>query len=454
MIVSRFTLWIYLLILTSFRVTVIAQPQRPTPRPIHPPSGYVYNGTECAGVYQDFNLSLPSMESIIDPRTFGIMNLIFYEAPWIEAACVRRIRMQVCMQLLQRQTNTSAGFIILTSDQQPYCQSTCFAIDEEGCGAMMSISPPVITDLLLSGCSQLPPDQPGCHNGNLSTVVERDPICPNPLVIPDSDSFKSPAKIEMVYGTACAIPCPGLLFNKKNWHIFSTIAFVLYCFSTVAVGTATYDNYLRRKTNFNILMVCLGCLNASFWMMIYHGVNYGTDAEQAVICKGNSGYVSSDSFCVFCGFMLLTSCNWYACWSFFIAFQLWLSVTRKYSQIKLRAMRNSMIMIAAFFTILPVAPLIAGNIGYEWTGGTLNMCLNKGTYTRGVPHILSSKFISQNVVAFINLFPPGYVGHQEWHIVVTSMPLFLLAFFLPLVLLLDVLRVVSQLKRVTSNNSR
>jgi hypothetical protein len=447
MIVRQFMLWINLLF-SLFHVTVIAQgPPRLSPTP--PPS-FAYNGTECAGVYQGFNLALPNLEAFIDTTTFGIMNLTFYEAPWIEVSCVRRIRMQVCMQLLQIQTNTSAGFVVFTSDQQPYCQSTCFAIDEQGCGAMMSIAPPEITTLLLSGCFQLPPDQPGCHHGNLSTVVERDPICPEPLVIPDSGSFESPALIEMVIGTACAIPCPGLLFNSKNWHIFSTIAFLLYCISTVAVGIATYDNYLRISTNFNILMVCLGCLNASFWMMLYHGVNYGIDAEQTVICRGNSGYVPSDSFCVFCGFMLFTSCNWYACWSFFIALQLWLSVTRKYTHIKLKAMRNKMIMIALFFTILPIAPLIAGNIGYEWTGGTLNMCLNKGTYTRGIPH----KCISHDAVSINYLFPPGYVGQQEWHIGVTFIPLFLFAFFFPLVLLLDVLRVVSQLKRVTPNSSR
>jgi hypothetical protein len=248
---------------------------------------------------------------------------------------------------------------------------------------MMSIAPSVITDLMLTGCDILPDDQPGCHNGALSSITESEPICPHPIVLPNTESYDLSAKIEMIYGTACAIPCPGLLFDEKRWKIFSIIALTSYSVSTVLIAISTYQNYKRINKNFNILMVCLGCLNASFWMMIYHAINYGSNADQTVICRGNSGFIPFDSFCVFCGFMLLTSCNWYAIWSFFTSLQLWLSVTRNYSQHKLKKMRNTMLLISTVITLLPILPLAFKNIGYEWTGGTLNMCLNKGTYTRG-----------------------------------------------------------------------
>jgi len=167
-------------------------------------------------------------------------------------------------------------------------------------------------------------------------------------------------------------------------------------------------------------MVCIGCLTGSFWMFIYHVVNNGfTETQQKIICIGNSGYIESDPFCIFCGFMLLVSLNWFASWSFFASLTLWLAVTYNYTERKLVALRPKMFMFAIFVSLFPIIPLAADNIGYEWSGGTLNFCFNKGLYT---------------------LHGIGY------HYVVTFVPLLLLVFLLPLILLVDTIRVVTNIQ--------
>lgn len=339
----------------------------------------------------------------------------------MQVSCASRIRQQYCMLALTPPSNPP-----LTADGLAYCQKKCFAAGSEGCQELIAItagteSGAQVEQLLFGYCSYLPITE-NCHNGTLSTYVEPNPICPEPLVLPDSESAESPAKIEMIPGSACAVPCPGLLFGRKDWNIFSLIAISAYTISTVLVSISLWHHAKKLSNNFNIVMVCIGCFNASFWMSMYHIVNYST--ENSFICKGNAGYIEYDNFCVFCGFMLLASGNWYSCWSFFISMQLWLGVRFNYPHTKLAKMRSYMVAFSFILFILILIPLGVGNIGYEWEGGTLNMCVNKNVYT----------------------------GDQEgvpWHFVFSFTPIFLFGFFLPLILMVDSLRIVTSVRRQT-----
>jgi hypothetical protein len=303
----------------------------------------------------------------------------------------------------------------ITDDGRPYCRSKCMAAGLEGCQDFMPVAPELFVDLLLGQCHNLPDIQ--CHNGTLSTYVESEPVCPYPLVLPDETSFESPAQVEMVTGTACAVPCPGLLFDESNWDRFSKIAISAYTISTVLVMASLWHYSKKANKNFNIVMVCIGCLNASFWMLIYHSINYSTN--NGFICKGNSGYITDDKFCIFCGFMLLASGNWYSSWSFIIALHLWLSVRLNYTYSRLVKMRPYLVAFASFLFSLIFIPLGVGNLGYSWEGDTLNMCMNKNTY----------------------------LGNEKiWHFLFTFTPLLLFGFLLPLVLMIDCIRLVADVR--------
>ena len=125
--------------------------------------------------------------------------------------------------------------------------------------------------------------------------------------------------------------------------------------------------------------------------------------------------------------MLFVSSNWFASWSFFTSLSLWLAVTNNYTERKLKALRPKMFMFSIFLSLLPILPLGAGNIGYEWTGGTLNMCLNKGMYTR---------------------------GQYGWHYAITLAPMLLLVFLLPLILLVDTIRVATKARQRIADSTR
>jgi len=380
-----------------------------------------YNGSQCPDVY-DFNLASLSASTIIDTSVSTRMDVIFNSAPYIETACVRRLRKHYCMISLY----ISTLHVTLTASQQLYCKPECFSIAYSECSSFIAIAPELVKTVILMECDSLP-STPQCYNGSLSSFTERDPICPYPTVIPNEDSYESPAQIEWIPGSACAVPCPGLLFDENNWNVFSKIVISLYLISCVFVSLAIYQQLTTKYKNFNVLMVCIGCMNGVFWMFVYHLINNGFTGGQKIICNGNAGYVESDPFCIFCGFMLLVSSNWFASWSFFTSLNLWLAIANNYTERKLKALRPKMFMFSTFLSLLPILPLGAGNIGYEWTGGTLNMCLNKGMYTR---------------------------GQYGWHYAITLVPLLLLVFLLPLILLVDTLRVATNLRQITADSTR
>jgi hypothetical protein len=66
-------------------------------------------------------------------------------------------------------------------------------------------------------------------------------------------------------------------------------------------------------------------------------------------------------------------------WTFCIALQLWLAVARGYSKRNLDKLRKYMIAFSCFLFGIILIPLGEGQIGHEWTGGTLHFCLYKIT---------------------------------------------------------------------------
>lgn len=67
-------------------------------------------------------------------------------------------------------------------------------------------------------------DDPDCYTGGVSQVEEQSPVCPRPLVRPDSASHERDAHIEWIDGTACAMPCPNTLRCVPSAsHVWSTL---------------------------------------------------------------------------------------------------------------------------------------------------------------------------------------------------------------------------------------
>ena len=102
-------------------------------------------------------------------------------------------------------------------------------------------------------------------------------------------------------------------------------------------------------------------------------MNYTDDR---FICAGNAGYYTYNSFCIFSGFMLLASVNWYSTWLTFICLTLWLTATKKWTIMKIKAYEKYFLAFATFTSCLLFINLFAANIGYEWDGGTSCICFN------------------------------------------------------------------------------
>lgn len=101
---------------------------------------------------------------------------------------------------------TTAGAV---ADGQPYCKHSCdkqLAICSSF-NSMIGMDPLVTFGL---SCD-LASDSGPCHTGGKSQVQETQAVCPLPLVRPNSASFERDAHVEVIDGTACALPCPNTL---------------------------------------------------------------------------------------------------------------------------------------------------------------------------------------------------------------------------------------------------
>jgi hypothetical protein len=132
-------------------------------------------------------------------------------------------------------------------------------------------------------------------------------VCPYPIVLPDAESFQSDF-VRTIEGSACALPCPSMIFTPDNWHNFKTITMSLFTIAFVLSSATFINQSLHFDKNFNIAMFSGGCMFASFWAMVYSYTSFFD--SNALVCKGNSGNIDQDSFCVFSGWMLISMTNW------------------------------------------------------------------------------------------------------------------------------------------------
>ena len=143
---------------------------------------------------------------------------------------------------------------------------------------------------------------------NLSTIQVH-PICPYPLVLPDSDAYILSG--QGVNGGSCQIPCQALLFPNsawsKAWSMSETlmpISFAATLFLTITWG-AFYDELRWKPAHWVAIMMC-GAMLASM-------VSLYSSPGPTPICKSNV-QIRDDMTChvsaVFLDFFFLAAESW------------------------------------------------------------------------------------------------------------------------------------------------
>lgn len=379
---------------------------------------YSYNGTQCEGVLIGVDLLWANASLIIDTSVTASMEVLFQKTPWASISCVSTLRQHFCMTSLQY-GNTSLA-------QMPYCADSCLDLLEypsvaQYTALVCEIYPDFQT-FLYAPCynPELPADT-NCYTGSSSTHDEVEPVCPLPLVIPDHASLTDQgANVELITGTACAFPCQPIIYSDQSWTNMKFMFISFFCISFIASCLSCVDHYLQKKKM--LFYLSLGTLTCSFWMTLFNALNYRDDS---FLCAGNAGYYTYNPFCVFSGFMLLASVNWYATWLTFICLTLWLTATRKWNALKIKTYEKYFIAFAVFTSSLLFINLCAGNLGYEWDGGTSCICSN--LYEQ------QPKF---------------------WHYLTTFSPVIIFAVILPSFFILDTLRhvAIAQDRQSTKKN--
>lgn len=324
--------------------------------------GVQYAGTNCAGII-DFDLVAPMVPEL-EMKVAAGMSELFSNTPWVEQSCAASLRTRACML-----GYTTAGGTGLASDGQKYCKKSC----EEQLAICSTYNEMIGADpLALFGLScDMATDDAGCHPGGESQVAEEDPVCPRPLVVPNSASSDRDAHIEWIDGTACALPCPNTLsFDADDWDAFNIVTLTTTAFALVCSIIACVTHYLSK--NWNIVYLTAGLTVSSFTMMIYFIVDY----NYKVSCSGNAGHVEHDPFCMFVAAVLIYFCLWFSEWALLLAANLYLGIVMGWKKAQLEQMRRKALYYIVFAPFLSwVIPMAAGNLGNEWTGANVKTCI-------------------------------------------------------------------------------
>ena len=193
---------------------------------------YSYNGTQCPGVFEGISLKSSNATSIIDVNIFAYMSVLNNaDAPWLYTTCTEKIRHHVCM--LQLGLYPGYPYPYLAVGDITYCQNSCFALFADGsvCKPFFDIIDSTTVSQMMYVCNFLKSGN-SCTDGNSSTYTELPPVCPLPLVVPDSESWLSD-HVELIDGTACALPCPSLIFTDEDWKYFKELYVGMYVVSVV-----------------------------------------------------------------------------------------------------------------------------------------------------------------------------------------------------------------------------
>ena len=373
-----------------------------------------YVGEQCNGVFANIpvNLTHSSIDSeVIDRDVYGGIYYLYNLSVWNTQACVSSLRRHYCMLALSKY-----------SYQTYYCKENCLDLGPD-CSYYYELAQeyyPEQSQLIYEPCQQLPSENPYCFPGSPAKFTEREPVCPLPFVIPDAASFeRDDLIVYWIWGTACAFPCQPVIYSDSQWNnmktMFASTFFIAFVFSFLLLANSIITKH------YNLAMFSLGTTNGAFWMTIFTNLN----ADNELICHGNAGVDQYNPFCVFTGFMLLASLNWFSAWSFNITFKVWASVSRKISSLTLKKINKYYWILAIFLPSLIFINLGVGNIGYEYVGGTSCICYN------------------------LYEIQPKY-----WHYITTFTPVIIFAVILPGFLLLDTLRIVITSKTPAFRGSR
>lgn len=168
--------------------------------------GYPYIGTQCVGVFNDFNLTSIEASFYVDAVASQYMEQYFTNLPWLYVRCMSRLRQQTCMLSLVNMTT----HVPLAADGFPYCYNQCMSADV--CDEILNTAPD-LSAAVYGPCiffQQAVP--PYCHSGAMPTFIEKTPVCPLPLVYPDAASHDGAAS------SRPTISCRNLAATSRLLH--------------------------------------------------------------------------------------------------------------------------------------------------------------------------------------------------------------------------------------------
>ena len=372
-----------------------------------------YVGEQCNGVFADIpvNLTRSRIDSdAIDKEVYATVYSLYNLSVWNTQACVSSLREHYCMLALSKY-----------SYETYYCKENCLDLGPD-CSYYYELAQeyyPEQSQAIYEPCQILPSENPHCFPGSPANFTEREPVCPLPFVIPDAASFeRDDLFIYWIWGSACAFPCQPVIYTDSQFAnmkmMFASMFLIAFVFSFLLLASSIILKH------YNLAMFALGTMNGAFWMTIFIYLN----ANNELICSGNAGVDQYNPFCVFAGFMLLASLNWFSAWSFNITFNVWASVSRKINSLTLKKIQKYYWILAFFLPSLLFINLGVGNIGYEYVGGTSCICYN------------------------LYDIQPKY-----WHYITTFSPVMIFAVILPGILLIDTLKIVITSKTLALRNA-
>ena len=363
-----------------------------------------YIGTQCPGVFDNITVDLDNnttrySSGFIDISVSTTISYFYQLTVWNTQECVSRLREHYCMIYLSQASNKTV-----------YCKDACLDLGPE-CQYYSELAVeyyPQQAEQIYTPCEQFP--DADCFPGSPSNYTENEPVCPLPFVIPDADSYaRDGLYIYWIWGTACAFPCLPVIYSNNQFEaqrrMFQATFVIAFVFSFLLL----VNSIMSRQHN--LTMFALGTFNGAFWMTIFMSLNENNE----LICSGNAGVDQYNPFCVFSGFMLLASLNWFSAWSFNISFRVWSGVSKRISSLTMKKIDKYFWVLVFFLPSLLFINLGVGNIGYEYMGGTSCICYN------------------------LYDIQPKY-----WHYITTFSPVIIFAVILPGIFLIDTLRIVTK----------
>jgi hypothetical protein len=179
-----------------------------------------------------------------------------------------------------------------------------------------------------------------CYIPKLSKVEEQAAQCPDPSVVPDSETLAASSSvfIPRFDGSECAIACPNLWYRKGTYYLNSFIlyfvsglscvlgivtlfqhAYVIFQARAFAQAEVTMSMMAARKKTVlseQVVMLCFGVSISNTVSVLFMMVNNLSErGDYPLQCAGNSGFLLRNSFCSIQGALLIFSICWQQAWT-------------------------------------------------------------------------------------------------------------------------------------------